>query len=325
MFFSVIIPVINYNSYLEKNLLYLSNQKFKDFEVIIVSENNFENLINKHDLNIKFVHEINKPNPGQKRNVGANFASGRYLVFIDDDAYPRIDWLEISYKNLLFYNNDKICLGGPGIICEDENFFGKCIDLFYTSDFFHSDSCRYKSILKLNKKEMQDWPSVNFIISKIFFQELSGFDIKYWPGEDSKLCEKVLKKEGKIIYIPDMITHHYKRSNLIKHLKQIFRYGKHRGIFFKDGDVNSKKFKYLIPSIFFLMHITMLINIKLFLLIINIYFAILILEILKINHIKKKFLFIVISRFYIYFSHLSYGIGFLNGLIKRNYKPSLYR
>ena len=68
-----------------------------------------------------------------------------------------------------------------------------------------------------------------------------------------------------------------------------------------------------------------MLDFKLFLLIINIYFITLVLEILKINHIKKNFLLFIISRFYIYLSHLSYGIGFLNGMIKWNYKPSLYR
>ena len=39
--FSVIIPVIDYNVYLE-NFEYLSKQNINDFEVIIVSENNFK-------------------------------------------------------------------------------------------------------------------------------------------------------------------------------------------------------------------------------------------------------------------------------------------
>ena len=37
---------------------------------------------------------------------------------------------------------------------------------------------------------MDDWPSVNFIISKKFFEDLKGFDEIYWPGEDSKLCDQ---------------------------------------------------------------------------------------------------------------------------------------
>ena len=47
MFFSVIIPVIDYNVYLEKNLEYLSKQNINDFEVIIVSENNLKNKLKK--------------------------------------------------------------------------------------------------------------------------------------------------------------------------------------------------------------------------------------------------------------------------------------
>lgn len=329
MFFSVIIPVIDYNVYLEKNLEYLSKQNINDFEVIIVSENNFKNKLKKNNLNLKFLFSEKILRPGQKRNLGAKNSQGKYLVFIDDDAYPKDNWLETAQKNLLSYNNDKIVLGGPGILCEDENFFGKCIDLFFTSNYFYSDSYRYKSLAKLNKQQMDDWPSVNFIISKKFFEDLKGFDEIYWPGEDSKLCEKISLRYGKIIYLSDMITYHYKRSNLRKHLKQIFRYGRHRGIFFKDGDINSFKFKYSIPSFFLLMHFSIFINIKFFFTFITMYFLTLILEVFKMDNIKNKKNIFIISRFYIYFSHLAYGAGFLFGLIpqflKKKYKSSLYR
>ena len=62
---------------------------------------------------------------------------------------------------------------------------------------------------------------------------LKGFDSKYWPGEDSKLCDKFIKNKGKIYYVNDMVVRHYRRANLLKHLKQIFRYAFTRGKFLK--------------------------------------------------------------------------------------------
>jgi glycosyltransferase involved in cell wall biosynthesis len=244
MFFSVIIPVYNNSEYLQKNLKYLENQTFKDFEVIIVSENNFENEIKNYNLNSKFLYDRNIYLPGEKRNLASKISKGNYLAFIDDDAYPSSDWLAVAYKSIIQHKNNKICLGGPGILCDDETFFGKCADLFYTSDLFYSDSERYKQNLKLNYTEVDDWPSVNFIISKSFFIEIEGFDIFYWPGEDSKICKKIYKNAGVIIYNSNLVIYHYKRSNIIKHIKQIFRYGLHRGIFFKKLDSNSFKIKY---------------------------------------------------------------------------------
>ena len=59
------------------------------------------------------------------------------------------------------------------------------------------------------------------------------------------------------------------------------------------------------------------------------YFLTLILEVFKMDNIKNKKNIFIISRFYIYFSHLAYGAGFLFGLIpqffKKKYKSSLYR
>ena len=59
----------------------------------------------------------------------------------------------------------------------------------FTSNYFYSDSYRYKSLAKMNKQQMDDWPSVNFIIQK-FFEDLKGFDEIYWPGETQNCVKK---------------------------------------------------------------------------------------------------------------------------------------
>ena len=92
--FSVIIPTLNTNSFLLKNLSYLNQQSFKDFEVIIVSENKIENIFQKdYFFKLRIILK-NITKPGKKRNYAASISDGEYLCFIDDDAFPANNWLE---------------------------------------------------------------------------------------------------------------------------------------------------------------------------------------------------------------------------------------
>lgn len=323
--FSVIIPCINNSVFLEKNIKGLEKQSFKKFEVVIASENNFKNKIKKNSLNIKFLNCKNILTPGAKRNLAAKNSRGEYLVFIDDDAYPDKNWLNNIYKYFVLNKNFKTCVGGPGLIPPDSNFSGKSINLFYTSKIFYSDQHRYISSKSHNKKFVSDWPSFNFAINRNFFLKIGGFNKKFWPGEDSKLCEKIIKLKGTIIYLSNSIVYHYNRISYFKFFKQVFRYGYHRGKFLKMGDENSKLFKYFLPSLFFIFHLILLFDIKLFYYFVLTLWCILFVEgCFKYNK-SINILHILLSRFLIHIALLTYGLSFLKGIFSKKYKISLNR
>jgi len=100
-------------------------------------------------------------------------------------------------------------------------------------------------------QEVDDWPTVNFIIKKEDFEKIGGFDNQYWPGEDTKLCLDIIKKlNKKILYIPELVVYHHRRAGLKKHLKQTGGYGLHRGYFAKIFPETSRKIEslYFVPS-----------------------------------------------------------------------------
>jgi hypothetical protein len=100
-------------------------------------------------------------------------------------------------------------------------------------------------------QEVDDWPTVNFIIKRDDFIRIGGFDSQYWPGEDTKLCLDIIKDlRKKILYVPDLIVYHHRRPGIIRHLRQIGNYGLHRGYFAKVYPETSRKWFYFIPSLF---------------------------------------------------------------------------
>ncbi len=86
---SIIIPTLNEENYIGRLLDSIKNQRFKDYEIIIVDSNSKDKT--KHiaesfkKLPIKFLTEKQK-GIGQARNVGASIAKGNIFLFLDADV-----------------------------------------------------------------------------------------------------------------------------------------------------------------------------------------------------------------------------------------------
>ena len=95
---SVIVPVYNSASTLERCLESLLAQSFTDFEIILVDDGSTDGSADicagysRHDSRIKV---ISQPNRGVSaaRNLGLDNASGEYVAFCDSDDMVRPSWL----------------------------------------------------------------------------------------------------------------------------------------------------------------------------------------------------------------------------------------
>lgn len=320
IFFSIIITFIKNNKNLKKCLQYLNKQKFKKFEIILVSEN-FISLSDQYNNSLKIKKVITKYKyPGIKRHIAAKIAKGNYLVFIDDDAYPQNNWLR-EYFDIIKIKRGA-AYGGPAIDEYKINTFNqKIFSFIYKVKFFGGFPERY---ISLRKKVVDDWPSVNLCIKKKIYRKTKGLNYRFWPGEDSLLCNEIYYKlYKKIEYTPKAIVYHARRLYLKNHIKQIFGYGKMRGIFFLNKIENSFRLKYTIPTIFFLYNVFLIINyfilknkIPIFFIPLYLYFIIniyLTLKTIKIIGEKKKMTLIYATSNFI--NHNIYGMAFLTGIV----------
>ena len=321
IFFSVIITFIKTSENLIKCLEYLNKQKFKNFEIILVSEN-FINLSQKFEKTLKISKILSKSKfPGIKRHDAAKIAKGQYLVFIDDDAYPNNNWLNKYFK--IIKKGKYFVFGGPAIDEYKLNTFNQRILSFtYKVRYFGGFPERY---LSLKERIVDDWPTVNFCIKKNLYNKTNGLNYKFWPGEDSLLCNEIFYKfNNRIKYLPDAIVYHMRRLNFKTHAKQLFGYGKMRGLFFMNRIKNSFKLKFLVPSIFFLYNFFLIIiyfsiKTKIFFFIpLYIYFICNIYltskTVIQINEDNKMIPLFSISNF---INHNIYGVAFLFGVFSK--------
>lgn len=113
---SIIIPVYNKERYICRILGDLKEQKFENFECIIIDDGSTDvsgSLCDKMAQNDKRFLVIHIPNGGvsHARNIGLKKAEGRYVTFIDAD--DRVDrwYLQQLYEDAICSQADMVIVG----------------------------------------------------------------------------------------------------------------------------------------------------------------------------------------------------------------------
>lgn len=106
---SIIVPVYKVENYLNKCIQSITDQTYKNLEIILVDDGSPDNCPQlcdnwaKQDSRIKVIH-INNSGVAAARNAGLKVATGEYIGFVDSD-----DWIDKDmYEFLLNYMCDGI-------------------------------------------------------------------------------------------------------------------------------------------------------------------------------------------------------------------------
>ena len=101
---SIIIPVYNTKKYLRKCLDSVVNQTLEDIEIIIVDDKSTDGsqdvLVEyaKRYPNISLICLAKNSGVAIARNIGLQYATGKYISFVDSDDYIDLDMLEKMYN-----------------------------------------------------------------------------------------------------------------------------------------------------------------------------------------------------------------------------------
>jgi GT2 family glycosyltransferase len=315
--FSIIIPVKAINNYVRETVPYIQALESNEWELIILP-----NELDPDEWGDGRIQVVSsgRVGPAAKRDMGAKLAQGEILVFLDDDSYPDPNLLSIAAP--YFNNKEVVAIGGPAITPPTDSFWQKVSGAVFLSKFSGGNPERYIPIGK--DKEIDDWPSVNFMVRRKEFLEIGGFDSPYWPGEDTKLCLDLINKTNKkIIYVPKLIVWHHRRGGLLAHLKQVGAYGIHRGYFARVHPDTSRRITYFIPSAFvFFIAISFFVNrmpweIQKIILIGWLIYCVALIKALYDIQRNESLRVGIVATFYILLTHIWYGIRFIQGYSSR--------
>lgn len=93
---SIIVPVYNCESYLERTVELLLTQQLDTYEILLIDDGSVDRSsaicdeLAHRNSHIKVLH-INNSGPGHARNVGIGNAEGKYIAFCDADDQPVVN------------------------------------------------------------------------------------------------------------------------------------------------------------------------------------------------------------------------------------------
>jgi cellulose synthase/poly-beta-1,6-N-acetylglucosamine synthase-like glycosyltransferase len=310
---SIIIPCKNVDDYTRECIAYCERLDYAAFEIILLPDSANE-LID----GVRVIATGSAP-PGAKRNIGVKNASGEFCAFIDNDAYPRSDWLTNALK---FFEDAAVGgVGGPGLTPETDGFMQKAGGYVLSSFMVGNLLSRYKT---KSCFESDDIHSCNFIARKSVVEAAGGWNEKYWPGEDTLMCLAIKRLGKKLVESSDVVVYHHRRSLFKSHLKQVSRFGEHRGFFVKKFPENSLKLTYFFPSLLvssFLVGIVLSLFFPFFAYFVLFGVAAYLVSGLIASALQVKSVKLLFSVWLgITVTHIVYGSFFLSGLAKRDLK-----
>ncbi len=238
---SIVVAIFNRKDELFELLNSLIAQTDKDFEVIIVDDGSFVDLVPtvetfKEMLNIQY---FKKPNsgPGLSRNYGANRAKNDWLVFVDSDVIVEKDYIENIKKNL--EKTDCAAFGGADKAHKGFNLLQKAISYSMTSVFTTGG-------IRGSKKAVTRFQprSFNMGVNKEIFLKIGGFS-EMRIGEDPDLSMTIWEKGYQTAFFDDIGVYHKRRTDLGKFSKQVYQFGCARPI------LNQRHPDYVKPTFWF--------------------------------------------------------------------------
>src|SRR5690554_2826222 len=106
IFFSVVLPTYRVAQHIERAIISLQNQTFKEFEMIFVDDRGEDGSIDvvaqyaETDSRIQIVTHEKNLGTYHARKSGVIQAKGRYIIFLDPDDELDSDCLSILYEHL---------------------------------------------------------------------------------------------------------------------------------------------------------------------------------------------------------------------------------
>lgn len=171
--FSILVPVYNVERYIENCLNSIINQKYTNYEVILIDDGSTDasgKLCDKYSKNDSRFITIHQRNGGlmHARRVALQIAKGDYYLFLDSDDTFKDNTLQVIYNYLQKYKCDCLVYGMDrvyeGCVIEkfksefpEEVIFEKKTDI-YLNFFIHSNlNAMWRKAVKATVFQMWDY------------------------------------------------------------------------------------------------------------------------------------------------------------------------
>ncbi len=202
-FVSIIIPTYREWHFLEKCLEALARQTFPEGMIeILVINNDPSSPVPGNFKTSENVQILTQPKPGSyaARNLGLEYAQGKYLAFTDSDCIPVISWLEEGIR-LLDQGYDLV--GGKMEFFKPEGGDHQAF-LFESQFSFRQD----RNVLQ-NKQSI----TANLFVKREVFDAVGPFDESLMSGGDYEWTKRATDAGHSIAYGEYALVKHPSRMD----------------------------------------------------------------------------------------------------------------
>ncbi|MEE8402961.1 MAG: glycosyltransferase family 2 protein, partial [Candidatus Hydrothermarchaeaceae archaeon] len=208
---SIVIPVYNHCGYTYNCLKSVLKNTRGPYEVVVVDDASKDRTpeLLKSAENVRVV--VNEENLGfvESCNAGVKAANGRYVFFLNNDAFVTENWLEPLMEAM---ERDKVGAVGSKLVYPD----GKMQE---------AGSIIWKDASSQNygRGDDPEKPEYNFVrevdycsgaallVRRDLFEKIGGFDARFSPGyyEETDLCFSLRKMGYRVLYQPRSVVIHF--------------------------------------------------------------------------------------------------------------------
>jgi glycosyltransferase involved in cell wall biosynthesis len=235
--FSIVICTLGYNmADLKRCLGSIINQTYRRFDVFVVNQGkkDLSMLLSQYAFKTYYI-KTEKRGLCLGFNIGMSKSLAEYLVFLDDDAFIKNNYLEVAYKTLQATN--VACLGGVVLSIKTNKPIARSIKA--NRSFY------------LKFDDYNQWMCSATIIKRTVLVGLGGFDEDLgvgsrWPSaEDSDVLIRALLSGEKAYICKDLCVYHPTEVEKVFELtymdasKRGYNYGSGRAAFLRKTFLSS--------------------------------------------------------------------------------------
>ena len=325
-FVSVVIPTYNEELTIEKSIRSVLDQNYLGlYEIIVVdgcsddrTHEIVAELIPLSQGKLRLIKNPQKIIPWAM-NTGIKASKGQIIVRLDGHSFIDPDYLSnISAK---LESAGVACVGPKMIMLPTDAIISKAIAIALsipfgsgTSGFRYSDKEQYADTMNFGAYRRE------------LFDEVGYFDTTLLSNEDYELHYRIRKAGHRILYAPSLKVYYFVRNSFLLLWQQYFRYGYWKSKMLKKWPCSIKLRHLAAPGFVVALLICLFLSIFssegkiLFICFLFLYLTTAVIFIFKQFHKNQKGdSFIMLSMIIIVFlvMHMSWGIGFWAGFLKR--------